>query len=263
MDHQQTASLSGTDRERLQQAANVLLEARRTVQPIDNLPASLSPQSLQEAYYVQDAIMAALGKVGGWKVGAPSPEATPLFAPMPLNGFARNGDVIAPEFRRLRGVEAEIAFLMGKDLPPRSKPYSREEVTDAIARCCPAIELLESGVLNPDSADRLTAIADLQSNGGFVPGEAIGDWQSFDFANESAEINVDGFVRVAGGKNSAGSDVLRLVQWLANLGQERTGGLAAGQWVTTGSWTGKTMADSGSTVIARFPQLGEVRIRFA
>jgi 2-keto-4-pentenoate hydratase len=261
MDHQR-AALQGTDIERLDEAATLLLESRRTLQPIDDLPPALRPKTLEEAYYVQDLILRDLGEVGGWKVGAPSPEATPLYAPMPVEGFAAGGDVIAGP-RRLRGVEAEIAFLLGKDLPPRPSPYSREEVVDVIASCHTAVELLESALLDPDSADRLAAIADLQSNGGFVHGEELKNWQNVNFANVTAEMNIDGFVRVAAGKNSAGSDLLRLVHWLANEAQHRTGGLRAGQWITTGSWTGKSFAASGSSVIARFSQLGELRLSFS
>jgi 2-keto-4-pentenoate hydratase len=263
MDHQQLATLEGADKDRLYQAADVLLEARRTLQPIDDLPTALRPKTLEEAYYVQDVMLQALGTVGGWKVGAPTPEATPLYAPMPLVGLAASGDSIAKQFRRLRGVEAEIAFRIGRDLPPRSTPYSRDELVDSIASCHPAIELLESALRDPDAADRLTAIADLQSNGGFVPGKAVLGWQNLNFADETAEMNVDGFVRVAKGKNSAGGDLLRLVLWLANDAQGRTGGLRTGQWVTTGSWTGKVLADSGSAVVARFPQFGEARVHFA
>ncbi len=262
MDRKQATTLTGSDKGRLYQAAEMLLEARRTLQPMDDLPPELRPKTLEEAYYVQDLMLPALGTVGGWKVGAPTPDATPLYAPMPLDGFAANGDSIAKPLRRLRGVEAEIAFLLGKDLPPRPNPYSRDELVAAIASCAPAIELLESGLLNPDAADRLSAIADLQSNGGFIPGEAVKGWQDFNFGNETAEMNVDGFVRVDNGKNSAGGDPLRLVLWLANEAQSRTGGLRAGQWITTGSWTGKIFADSGSTVVARFPQFGEVTARF-
>jgi 2-keto-4-pentenoate hydratase len=257
-----STSATGVDRERLDQAAEMLLEARRTLQPIDDLPAAVRPTTLEEAYYVQDRMLEALGTVGGWKVGAPSPDAMPRYAPMPGETFARNGEEIAKDGRRLRGVEAEIAFLMGKDLPLRSTPYTREELIDAIASCHPAIELLEAALVDPDAADRLTAIADLQSNGGFVSGEAVPGWQDLNLAEESAQLNVDGFVRVTGGKNSAGADLLRLVLWLANDAQERTGGLFHGQWITTGSWTGKVLAESGSTVTARFPQFGEVSIRF-
>ena len=262
MDRTHDTTLSGVDRDRLHQAAELLLEARRTVQPIGDLPPGMAPRTLEEAYYVQDLMLKAIGKAGGWKVGATTPDGTPFYAPMPLDGFATSGQRITGQYRRLRGVEAEIAFLMGKDLPPRSAPYSRAELVDAIASCHPAIELLESGLHDPDAVDRLTAIADLQSNGGFISGSAVEGWQDFDFAQESAQMNVDGFVRVANGKNAAGGDLLRLVLWLANEAQSRTGGLLAGQWITTGSWTGKIMADSGSVALARFPQFGEVTVRF-
>ncbi|MGB8538842.1 MAG: 2-keto-4-pentenoate hydratase [Acidobacteriaceae bacterium] len=262
MDCTQDTTLSGIDRDRLHQAADLLLEARRTVQPIDDLPQGMAPGTLEEAYYVQDLMLKAIGKAGGWKVGATTPDGTPFYAPMPVDGFITSGQPISRQYRRLRGVEAEIAFLIGKDLPPRSTPYSRAELVDAIASCHPAIELLESGLLDPDAVDRLTAIADLQSNGGFISGSAVEGWQDFDFAKESAQMNVDGFVRVANGKNAAGGDLLRLVLWLANNAQSRTGGLLAGQWITTGSWTGKILADSGSVALARFLKFGEVTARF-
>jgi 2-keto-4-pentenoate hydratase len=262
MDGTQLEPLTGAEKDKLYQAAEMLLEARRTLQPIEDLPPGLRPKTLEEAYFIQDVMLQALGKVGGWKVGAPAPDAMPLYAPMPKAGFSTSEDRIAKQYRRMRGVEAEIAFLLGKDLPPRAAPYSREELVNAIASCHPAIELLESALLNPDNADRLTAIADLQSNGGFIAGPAISGWMDFNFANETAQMNVDGFVRVENGRNAAGADLLRLVLWLANEAQSRTGGLLAGQWITTGSWTGKILADSGSVALARFPQLGDVTVRF-
>jgi 2-keto-4-pentenoate hydratase len=262
MDHAQFGSLTGADKDRLMQAAEMLLEARRNLEPIDDLPPTIRIKTLEEAYHVQDLMLKALGEAGGWKVGAPSPDATPLYAPMPMEGFASSGARISKHRRRMRGVEVEIAFLMGKDLPPRSTPYSREELVDAIAGCHPAIELLESALIDPDAAERLTAIADLQSNGGFIHGAPVEGWQDSSFGAESAQINVDGFVRVINGKNAAGADLLRLVLWLANHAQKRSGGLLAGQWITTGSWTGKILADSGSIVLARFPHFGEVSVRF-
>ena len=73
---------------------------------------------------------------------------------------------------RFRGLEAEIAFLMGEDLPPRETPYTREEVVAAIASCHPAIEVLESGLIDPTQAAKMSMIADLQMHGGFVYGDA-------------------------------------------------------------------------------------------
>lgn len=257
-------TLTTADRDRLYQAAELLLKARREVKPIQGLPEDLRPRTIEEAYFLQDIMAEAMRSIGGWKVGAPSPGAAPLFGPMPLlGGFAVSGSRIAPTFRRLRGVEAEIAFCLGKDLPPRAEPYSREEIVDAIASANPAIELLESAYVDPDTVDRLSMIGDLQMNGGFAYGAPYANWKICDLTQESVTVAVDGVVRFEGkASNPAGTDLLRLVAWLANEGSYRTGGLKAGQWITTGSWSGKTLANPGSTVEVSFSSFGTVSLKF-
>jgi 2-keto-4-pentenoate hydratase len=248
----------------LRQAAELILAARRERTPIVNLPEKLRPTTLAEAYRLQDIVISTLGPVGGWKVGAPSPEAEPLCTPMPLlGGYTASGSTVAASFSRLRGIEGEIAFLLDKDLPVRQLPYSREEVVAAIASAHPAIEVVESAFIDPDQVDRLSNIGDLQSHGGFVYGPPLANWQSVDLSKESASMIVDGVVRVDGiAANSAGTDLLRLVTWLANQGQARTGGLSRGDWITTGSWTGKVLANTASEVTTRFSSFGEVQLYF-
>jgi 2-keto-4-pentenoate hydratase len=56
---------------------------------------------------------------------------------------------------------------------------------------------------------------------------------------------------------------MRLLPYLANEGATRTGGLKAGQWITTGSWTGNTPAHHGSLVEVAFAHAGPVGLRFA
>jgi len=53
-----------------------------------------------------------------------------------------------------------------------------------------------------------------------------------------------------------------MVVWLANEGGHRTGGLKSGQWITTGSWSGKAFAKQGSSVEARFSRFGAVNLKF-
>ena len=252
---------NGARQQALIDAAERLLKARRTGSPIDDLPPELKPASLDEAYFIQDRLALSYGPIGGWKVGAPSPDATPVFAPMPFAWIAANGAEMAGA-RRFRGLEAEIAFLLGSDLPPRSSTYSPEEVIAAIASCHPAIEVLESGLLDPLKADRLSMIADLQMHGGFVYGPPIAEWQTIDFTTETVMIAVDGVVRVERTGSNTSGDLRRLLPWLANHGTARTGGLHKGQWITTGSWTGVTVADTGSAANAGFSNAGEVYLRF-
>ena len=258
--------ISDLRKSELHSSAGLLLEARCTGAPLADLPASLQPASLEEAYYVQDAIARSLEPDGvrAWKVGAPAPDATPMFGPMISTWIGDDASVLAEPRHRLRGLEAEISFLIGQDLPSRPNPYSREEVVAAIASCHPAIEELEAGVIDPSKVARFTMIGDLQMHGGFVHGPAVPGWQKIDFAKESVTLSVDGGVRVERtASNTAGTDLLRLVLYLANEGATRTGGLKRGDWITTGSWTGNTFASAGSQVSVRFSTAGSVSLCFA
>ncbi len=253
--------MTGEREKELMHAAVMLLDARRTNTPIDDLPEPLRPTTLDEAYFVQGRLALAYGEIGGWKVGAPTPEATPLFAPMPAAWIAANHAELGGR-HRLHGLEAEIAFLFGKDLPPRENPYSREEVVAAIASCHPAIEVIESGLTDPLKVTRLSVIADLQMHGAFVYGEAVPHWQKIDFLKEHVTLTVDGVVRVERTGSNTSGDLMRLLPWLANEGAARTGGLKAGQWVTTGSWIGVEWAIPHSRAEVKFSTAGKVHLRF-
>ena len=254
--------MTGPDELRIIDTANALLNARRTYTPIADLPANLQPQSVDQAYAIQDRVAAALGDVGGWKIGAPSADAMPMYAPMPLAWIASAGSTLTGPRWRYRGLEAEIAFLIGSDLPQRAQPYMREEVLAAMASCHPAIEVLESAFTDPSQAAPLAKNADLQVHGGFIYGPAVAKWQTIDFTKEKVILAVDGIVRVERtGSNTAG-DLLRLLPWLANEGATRTGGLRKGQWITTGSWTGNTLAYARCTVEVEFATAGRVDLRF-
>jgi 2-keto-4-pentenoate hydratase len=75
-------------------------------------------------------------------------------------------------------------------------------------------------------------------------------------------LAVDGSVRVERTGSNTSGDFLRLLPWLANQGAARTGGLRAGQWITTGSWTGNIQALAGSTVEAHFSTVGRSNLVF-
>ena len=255
--------ISGAREAQLTEAANLLLDARRTMEPMVDLPADLQPQTMDEAYFVQDTMAEAYGEVGGWKIGAPTPEATPMFAPMPKIWIRKSGAVLGPGSHRYRGLEAEIAFLLGDDLPVRATPYTREEVIAAIASCHPVIEELEGGLVDPGAAAKLSMIGDLQMHGGLIYGPAYADWKNIDFTRELVTLAIDGVVRVERTGSNTSGDFLRLLPWLANEGSTRTGGLRAGQWITTGSWTGNIQAASGTSVDVRFATAGRVELQFA
>jgi 2-keto-4-pentenoate hydratase len=255
--------ITGARKQDMLSAADLLMDARRTSRPIVDLPKEYRPMTLEEAYVVQDRMSWAYDAIGGWKVGASSPEATPVYAPMPAAWMSCSGCELRGPTHRFRGVEAEIAFHMGADLPRREKPYTLDEVVMAIASMHPAIEILETALADPGQASKMTATADLALHGGFVYGDPVRNWHDISFEKESVTLAVDGTVRVdRTGSNTAG-DLMRLLPWLANEGANRTEGLKKGDWITTGSWTGLTQGDHGSGVEVKFSTAGRVVAKFA
>lgn len=256
---------------RLERAAQVLAEARRTLSPIADLPEDLRPQSFDEACQLQYLVAHHFGPVGGYKIGAATPEATPVFGPMPLQAGVRHfpeaskkGPLkITNPLCRMRGIEAEIAFVLGHDLPKKATPYSRHEVLSAIASAHPGIELLESAYVDPSQPDRLSQIGDMQTHGGYVLGPAVAKWSSIDLTQESVCVTVDQEQRFTGtASNTAGTDLIRMIVYLANEGSASTGGLRAGQVITTGSWSGKTLAQPGSVAEISFSHFGSLALSF-
>ncbi len=255
--------MTGVREGELLEAANLLLGARRKMTQMADLPVELRPATLEEAYAVNKVMAEAYGEVGGWKIGAPGPDATPSFAPLPKAWIVASGVKLGKATHRYRGLEAEIAFLLGEDLPVRATPYSREEVLAAVASCHPVIEELESALADPALAEvKLSKDADLQMHGGLVYGPAFADWRSCDFTKEHVRLAIDGVVRVERTGSNTSGDFLRLLPWLANEGSKWTGGLKAGQWITTGSWTGNIQAFAGVTVDVQFATAGRVELQF-
>lgn len=230
-------------------------------QKLNMLPTVLVPVDQEQAYAIQHRISAELGPIGGWKVGAAGPDAAPNCAPLPLSGVMASPARMSGTQFTLRGVEAEISFRIGADLPPRDEPYGRAEVIAAIACCVPAIEVLESRFTNPDVLDKMTLLADSLTHGAFVYGAPAADWQGIDFTTETVELIVDGLPTKTATANPAG-DMIRLIQWLADTGTRWAGGLKAGQYVTCGSWTGKDFVPAGAQVQVSFAHAGSVSVEF-
>jgi 2-keto-4-pentenoate hydratase len=243
--------------------AKLLLQARRTGQPIETAPAELVPTTLEEAYAVQDAVARRLGAIAGWKVGAPSPMDEPQCAPLFAEAVALSPASWSASRFRVRGIEGELAFRFARSLPLRSERYEEDEVWAAVDTLHPAIELVESRFSDMGSVDKLALLADNQSNGAFCYGVAARDWQAIDFLNQPASLLIDGReVASAVGGNKAGHP-RRLLAWLANHCARRGRGLAAGDIVTTGTHTGLVFAAPGATATVRFRGLGEASLTLA
>lgn len=249
--------------ERVHEAAGLLLNARRGGAPLTELPASCRPETAADAYAIQDVVARELGGVGGWKVGAADPSAEPFCAPLPKSLMFATGHSFPAGSMRLRGVEAELAFTLAQDLPPRRAGYTTDEVVAAIRSIHAVIEVVDPRYEDMREVDALSRLADSGGNGALVAGAGRPDLVRVDQTTQSVELWINGqkdFATIGG--NSAG-DVLRLLVWLANHATGRAGGLRAGQMITTGSCSGMRFQAPGDRVRAVFSNVGEVELTFA
>jgi len=246
--------------ERISRTARVLLEARASGARLAALPEAVRPRDEAEAVAIQLCVADALGEIGGFKVGAAGPDAEPSCAPMAAVGIFESPAQVDGAVFTQRGVESEIAFVMGRDLPPVDKAYSRAAVMAAIASCHAGIEILQSRFVDVGQVDEWSRLADGLQHGGYVLGRAIAQWRELDFA-ELRLVQLVGADEKRAVGNPAG-DMIRLVQWLANVGAVRFGGLRAGQVITCGSWAGSTPAEVGDRIFVSFDGFAPVEMIF-
>ena len=244
-------------------AADLLLAARRDpANKLADLPDALKPADRAGSYAIQAKVAAGFGPIGGWKVSPFAGDAPPMCGALPASGITASPAALTPGPHALRGIEAEVCVRMGRDLPPRATPYTREEVVAAIASMHPAIEVLDSRFVEPNAVHILTNIADTQAHGGFVYGPPVADWQKIDLLTESVQQLVDGALD-ASRTGHPGGDLIGQVVWLANVGSVWAGGLKAGQFVTCGSWSGANRVGPTARVQVKFAHVGDVAVDFS
>jgi 2-keto-4-pentenoate hydratase len=235
-----------------------LAHARRANQLVAALPPEEVPD-LATAYAVQRAAVAAWRlEPAGWKIGATS---TDTQARLKLDG-PFYGPLFAPECHPtgsafaqppgLRGVEVELAFRLGRDLPTRDGGYAVEEVAEASAGLYLALEIVATR--QEGALEGLRAIADFGLNHAFIHGPAVEGWRDLDLPAIHAALLIDGQPRAEGRAAVVMGSPLAALTWLANNGP----GLRAGQWISTGTLTGLAPLPGPCEITGDFGPLGRV-----
>jgi len=245
----------------ISKASKLLVGAQRSRTPA--AAGEISIASDEDAYRVQDSVFAELwpgARPAGWKVGGPSDQVTPTAAPIPPERVLRSPASAQLSALNMVGVEAEVAFCLARDLPPRSRPYSDRSIAAAIGEVLVAIELCGSRLSGWRDTSGLWKLADFQTNSALVVGSGAKEWQKVDFAALECEFTIGDRVAKAKGSHPFGNP-FRLLPWLVKHAAQRGHGLRAGDIVTTGAWTGLEAVKAGDTVTARFPGIGEATVK--
>lgn len=244
-------------------ATDALVRTRRGEAPS---PAVALPDEAA-AYAVNDALGVALGLFGSgvprhWKSGGPSRERTLAHAPLPDEGIWPSPADARGRAWRLRGIEAEVALRLGRDVTPaEAATLDAEGAARWVAAMCVAIEIVDSRWAEGLQAPALSRMADLQSHGALV----LGAWQPFvprDWAAQALTVTIG----AQPARRFTGTHALADPAWvlpaLLRHATRHGGTVTAGTVVTTGSWCGVLHAAAGDTVRVVFDGLGEAEARF-
>jgi len=229
-----------------------------------NTPSSADHVTISDAYAIQEIVSQRLGaKTSAWKTSAPDPESVPIVAPIYSNLLYKSDAEVPDSDLFVIGIEGEIAFQIGRDLPLQKTAYSREDLIESIDALLPAIEIVDTRMQDGFSQPKNLILADNQSNGGLVVGEQVSHWENLDFSNLQACVRVNGTTEYSGVDGNRAGDPFRLMAWAANHCANHSRPFHAGDIVTTGTYTGILFVKPGSKVVVDFTGIGSVEVSFS
>ena len=254
----------------IEEAAKIIWSTWHANQRIDALPTSCRPTTRAEGYRIQTQVARLSNqKTFGWKIAATSKAGQqhigvdgPLAGRLLEKRAFPSGAKVSLTNNIMNVIEAEFAFRMGQDLPPRKTPYSQNEVIAAVASLHPAIEIPDSRYNDFVSAGAAQLIADNACASYFVLGApTVVDWREYDLARHHVAVRINGKVAREGiGENVLGDPRIALT-WIANELSLVGDMLRKGETITTGTCIIPVEVAAGDQAMADFGAFGRVETR--
>ena len=243
--------------------ASRFLSARRAAGGLADYPGDF-PTSLDQAYRVQDAAIAAWGEpVIGWKVGrinAPLDErfgadrlAGPIFASETIahDGHIPEMPVFAEGFA---AGEAEFLLRIGRTPPEGQSEFTLDEAADLIDAIHVGIEIASSPLGSINALGPVAIISDFGNNNGLVVGPEIAEWRTSGFEQWLVTTRIDGAVAGTGRASAFPDGAIGSARFLFELMARRGIALQPGQWISSGAAAGVHDAAAGQVVYNLVPE---------
>jgi 2-keto-4-pentenoate hydratase len=237
-------------------AAAAILEYRRQARSALP-PAPCRPQTLADAYAVQDAVFAVLGPIGGWKVSPAKPGAEPTIAPLLATGIRSTGSKTPVPSSLPVKVEVELAFRL---------PDGMAGAVPALVGLADYIELvplIEVVAIDLPAEEHPTAydvIAAGAYNHAVVVGTPLRDWQRTDWAAWQVALTIDHVPFYSWGGPPDIDALVALVHW--SIGHLLAKGpIAPGTVITTGALNGATPVAGDAIIEGDFGVFGKIETR--
>jgi 2-keto-4-pentenoate hydratase len=254
-----------------QALADELWEADRSAKPVAPLTGRHPELGIEDAYAIQsiniERRVAAGQRIIGRKVGLTSRPMQELlgvdepdFGVLLDDMFVEDGDEIPLDSLLQPRVEAELAFVMDRDLA--GPGVTTAKALAAVAGVLPAIEVVDSRVA--DWRIKLVdTVADNASSGLLVVGGRMRRIEDLDLRLIGVVVSRNGEMIDTGAGAAALGNPARCVAWLANKLGSLGSGLRAGDVVLPGAVHKMVPVRPGDVFRAEFSRLGAVTTRFS
>jgi 2-keto-4-pentenoate hydratase len=251
-------------------AAERLLDAARHRTPCAPIRDLLPDGGVDDGYEVQKLVLASSSQGRrrvGRKIGLTSPAVqqqmgvdTPDFGVLFADMAYGDSQPVPFEALLQPRVEAEVAFVLGTDLPDHA--VTGPEVLRAVEFVLPAIEIVDSRIAGWDISI-VDTVADNASSGLFVTGGSPRSLRDIDDLRAAEMgLTVDGEVVSSGTGAACLGHPLNAVVWLANVVAGLGQPLRAGEIVLSGSLGPLVPVQAGRTYEAVISGVGSVRAAF-
>jgi 2-keto-4-pentenoate hydratase len=238
---------------------------------ITALPGEHRPVTREDGYAIQACLeRRSAFPLFGWKIAATSKAGQshiavegPLAGRLLAERVFERGSRLRFGSNHMRVAEAEFAFRMAVDLPPRARRYAVDDVLASVDTLHPAIEIPDSRYIDFTAVGAAQLIADNACAHHFVLGPPAPDaWRSIDLAAHRVVGSVAGRLEREGiGVNVLG-DPREALTWLVNELSQLNLTVRAGQVVTTGTCLVPLPIAPGDRVTCDFGGLGAVEVSF-
>jgi 2-keto-4-pentenoate hydratase len=162
----------------------------------------------------------------------------------------------------MRVAEAEFAFGFVSDLPARKEPYTQEEALAAVGSLHLSIEVPDSRYQDFTKVGASQLIADTACASWLVLGPAVDrPWRHIDLSSHVVKGFRNGEQVAEGTGKAVLGDPRKALSWFVNEASAYCGGVAAGQFVTTGTCIVPMAVAPGDEVRIDYGELGAMSCR--
>ena len=236
--------------------ARRFVEARGAGDGLADYPGTV-PETLSEAYLIQDAAIALYGRrIAGWKVGRIDPEreganrlAGPIFADQVTVAADAVMPIIADGFA---AAEAEFMLRIGRAPHPDQRNWTVDEARASIDAVHIGVEIASSPFHGINAGGAAVTISDFGNNNGLLVGAEAQGWRDTDIRAWPVELLIDGERIGAASAATMLDGPFGAARFLFEHCAARGIALDAGQWISSGAVTGVHEVAVGQRVEARF-----------